>query len=119
MQSFPLLSKTMSKPLTLQSRAALARLASVGRKPFGNPTDARTPHLPEPSSGYNVLVPLSRRAAVLVLLFKEARTGDLRVVVTMRGAGMRACEFCFVLYLLCCVRVWRMIVCVEYRCVQV
>jgi len=87
----------MTKPLTLQSRAALARLASVGTKPAGNYFDVRPPSL----SSYNQLVPLSRRAAVLVLLFKEARTGDLRVVVTMRGAGMRACEFCscFVFYL--------------------
>lgn len=85
--------KIMSKPLTLESRAALARLGKCGSN---STTSSTAPHHSFSASNYNPLVPLSRRAAVLVLLFKEGGTGDLRVVVTMRGAGMRACKFVLV-----------------------
>jgi hypothetical protein len=34
--------------------------------------------------------PLTRRAAVLILLFAD-RKGDLRVVLTIRSAGLRNC----------------------------
>lgn len=35
--------------------------------------------------------PLKRRAAVLILLFADRR-GDLRVVLTIRSAGLRNCK---------------------------
>ena len=45
--------------------------------------------------------PLKRRAAVLILLFAD-RVGDLRVVLTIRSAGLKNCEFCFVLFSVIC-----------------
>lgn len=36
--------------------------------------------------------PLKRRAAVLILLFAD-RVGDLRVILTIRSAGLKNCEF--------------------------
>ena len=36
--------------------------------------------------------PLKRRAAVLILLFAD-RVGDLRVVLTIRSAGLKNCKF--------------------------
>ncbi|KKY23666.1 putative nudix domain-containing protein [Diplodia seriata] len=56
--------------LTPASAAALARLRA---------------YKPPPTQYFNV--PLARRAAVLILLFADRR-GDLRVVLTMRAAGM-------------------------------
>ncbi|KAB2574435.1 Nudix domain-containing protein [Lasiodiplodia theobromae] len=56
--------------LTPASAAALARLRA---------------YKPPPTQYTNV--PLARRAAVLILLFADRR-GDLRVVLTMRAAGM-------------------------------
>jgi hypothetical protein len=37
-------------------------------------------------------VPLSRRAAVLILLFAD-RKGDLRVVITMRSSTLKSCNY--------------------------
>jgi hypothetical protein len=54
------------------SKAALARLRAYKPPPF--PTWDR--------------LPVSRRAAVLILLFAD-RGGDLRVVITMRAASLR------------------------------
>ncbi|KAI1177412.1 hypothetical protein F4777DRAFT_541936 [Nemania sp. FL0916] len=59
-------------PLNALSAAALARLRAYKPPPF--PTWDR--------------LPVSRRAAVLVLLFADRR-GDLRVVITMRAASLR------------------------------
>ncbi|KAI1394978.1 NUDIX hydrolase domain-like protein [Hypoxylon fuscum] len=59
-------------PLNAVSAAALARLRAYKPPPF--PT---WDHLP-----------VSRRAAVLILLFAD-RKGDLRVVITMRAASLR------------------------------
>lgn len=59
-------------PLTPTSVAAVARLRA---------------YKPPPFSAWDRL-PLSRRAAVLVLLFADRR-GDLRVVLTMRAASLR------------------------------
>ncbi|KAH7025541.1 hypothetical protein B0J12DRAFT_705047 [Macrophomina phaseolina] len=56
--------------LTPASAAALARLRA---------------YKPPPTQYFNL--PLARRAAVLILLFADKR-GDLRVVLTMRAAGM-------------------------------
>ena len=42
-----------------------------------------------PPSAYSSL-PLSRRAAVLILLFADRR-GDLRVVLTMRANTLKSC----------------------------
>jgi coenzyme A diphosphatase NUDT7 len=44
-------------------------------------------YTPPPFSTWNQL-PLSRRAAVLLLLFADRR-GDLRVVITMRASSLR------------------------------
>ena len=55
------------------SQAAIARLRAYRPPPF--PTWDR--------------LPVSRRAAVLVLLFAD-RHGDLRVVITMRAASLRS-----------------------------
>jgi hypothetical protein len=50
-----------------------------------------------PPTQYDTL-PLSRRAAVLILLFADAK-GDLRVVVTMRAKTLSSCTlFLFVAY---------------------
>lgn len=54
------------------SKAAIARLRAYRPPPF--PTWDR--------------LPVSRRAAVLILLFADRR-GDLRVVITMRAASLR------------------------------
>lgn len=62
----------MNKML-MRSKAAISRLRAYKPPPF--PT---WDHLP-----------LSRRAAVLVLLFAD-REGDLRVVITMRAASLRS-----------------------------
>ncbi|XBQ88430.1 8-oxo-dGTP diphosphatase [Aspergillus fumigatus] len=43
-----------------------------------------------PPTNYE-LVPLSRRAAVLVLLYADAK-GDLRVVLTIRAKTLSSCE---------------------------
>lgn len=59
-------------PLNARSAAAIARLRAFRPPPF-----ALWDHLP-----------VSRRAAVLVLLYADRR-GDLRVVLTMRAAGLR------------------------------
>ncbi|KAI1106622.1 NUDIX hydrolase domain-like protein [Jackrogersella minutella] len=59
-------------PLNAVSAAALARLRAYKPPPF--PTWDR--------------LPVSRRAAVLILLFAD-RKGDLRVVITMRAASLR------------------------------
>ncbi|TAQ89709.1 hypothetical protein B7494_g1978 [Chlorociboria aeruginascens] len=59
-------------PLTPTSLAAIARLRSYKTPPF---------------SIWDRL-PLSRRAAVLILLFADRR-GDLRVVITMRASTLR------------------------------
>ncbi|KAK7988966.1 hypothetical protein PG989_009281 [Apiospora arundinis] len=59
-------------PLNETSAAALARLRAYRPPPF--PTWDR--------------LPVSRRAAVLILLFADRR-GDLRVVITMRAASLR------------------------------
>jgi len=56
----------------MRAKAAIARLRA---------------YTPPPFSTWDRL-PLSRRAAVLVLLFADRR-GDLRVVLTMRAANMR------------------------------
>ncbi|KAI1845710.1 hypothetical protein JX265_008693 [Neoarthrinium moseri] len=60
-------------PLNPTSAAAIARLRAYRPPPF--PTWDR--------------LPVSRRAAVLVLLFADRR-GDLRVVITMRAASLRS-----------------------------
>lgn len=57
----------------MRSKAAIARLRAYKPPPF--PTWDR--------------LPVSRRAAVLVLLFADRR-GDLRVVITMRAASLRS-----------------------------
>lgn len=57
----------------MRSKAAIARLRAYKPPPF--PTWDR--------------LPVSRRAAVLVLLFAD-RGGDLRVVITMRAASLRS-----------------------------
>ncbi|KAI5923357.1 hypothetical protein F4810DRAFT_219078 [Camillea tinctor] len=59
-------------PLSAVSAAAIARLRAYKPPPF--PTWDR--------------LPVSRRAAVLILLFADRR-GDLRVVITMRAASLR------------------------------
>ncbi|KAI1369298.1 hypothetical protein F5Y08DRAFT_292958 [Xylaria arbuscula] len=59
-------------PLNAVSAAAIARLRAYKPPPF--PTWDR--------------LPVSRRAAVLILLFGDRR-GDLRVVITMRAASLR------------------------------
>ncbi|KAI1409802.1 NUDIX hydrolase domain-like protein [Hypoxylon sp. FL1857] len=59
-------------PLNAFSAAAIARLRAYKPPPF--PTWDR--------------LPVSRRAAVLILLFADRR-GDLRVVITMRAASLR------------------------------
>ncbi|KAH9902165.1 NUDIX hydrolase domain-like protein [Xylariomycetidae sp. FL2044] len=59
-------------PLNAASAAAIARLRAYRPPPF--PTWDR--------------LPVSRRAAVLILLFSDRR-GDLRVVITMRAASLR------------------------------
>ncbi|KAK7970471.1 NUDIX domain-containing protein [Apiospora saccharicola] len=59
-------------PLNEASAAAIARLRAYRPPPF--PTWDR--------------LPVSRRAAVLILLFADRR-GDLRVVITMRAASLR------------------------------
>jgi coenzyme A diphosphatase NUDT7 len=56
----------------MSTKAAIARLRAYKPPPFST-----WDHLP-----------LSRRAAVLVLLFADRR-GDLRVVLTMRAATLR------------------------------
>ncbi|KAH8812259.1 NUDIX hydrolase domain-like protein [Xylogone sp. PMI_703] len=61
-------------PLSAASAAAIARLRAYKPPPF--------------SHVWNNL-PLSRRAAVLILLFADRR-GDLRVVITMRAASLRS-----------------------------
>ncbi|KAK6081840.1 NUDIX domain-containing protein [Seiridium cupressi] len=60
-------------PLNAVSAAAIARLRAYKPPPF--PTWDR--------------LPVSRRAAVLVLLFADRR-GELRVVITMRAASLRS-----------------------------
>ncbi|CAD6448008.1 2d167259-5b0b-4a39-bb73-fd8c18679e09 [Sclerotinia trifoliorum] len=60
-------------PLSAASIAALARLRAYKAPPFDSVWD---------------LLPVSRRAAVLVLLFADRR-GDLRVVLTMRSNTLR------------------------------
>lgn len=58
--------------MLMRSKAAIARLRAYKPPPF--PTWDR--------------LHVSRRAAVLVLLFADRR-GDLRVVITMRAASLR------------------------------
>ncbi|KAK7744948.1 8-oxo-dGTP diphosphatase [Cytospora paraplurivora] len=60
-------------PLNTRSRAAIARLRAYKPPPF--PLWDR--------------LPVSRRAAVLILLYAD-RKGDLRVVLTMRAASLRS-----------------------------
>ncbi|CAJ2501092.1 Uu.00g039450.m01.CDS01 [Anthostomella pinea] len=60
-------------PLNALSAAAIARLRAYRPPPF--PTWDR--------------LPVTRRAAVLILLFADRR-GDLRVVITMRAASLRS-----------------------------
>lgn len=62
----------MVQNVLMRSKAALARLRAYKPPPF--PTWDR--------------LPVSRRAAVLILLFADRR-GDLRVVITMRAASLR------------------------------
>lgn len=57
----------------MQTKAAIARLRAYKPPPF--PLWDR--------------LPLSRRAAVLMLLYADRR-GDLRVVITMRAASLRS-----------------------------
>ena len=57
----------------IRTKAAIARLRAFQPPPF--PTWDR--------------LPLSRRAAVLLLLYAD-RQGDLRVVITMRAASLRS-----------------------------
>ncbi|KAH7035200.1 uncharacterized protein B0I36DRAFT_360605 [Microdochium trichocladiopsis] len=64
---------TAMAPLSPVSAAAIARLRAYRPPPF--PTWDR--------------LPVSRRAAVLVLLYADRR-GDLRVVITMRAASLRS-----------------------------
>lgn len=59
--------------LLIRSKAAIARLRAYKPPPF--PLWDR--------------LPLSRRAAVLILLYADRR-GDLRVVLTMRAASLRS-----------------------------
>lgn len=60
------------KKMLMRSKAAIARLRAYKPPPF--PTWDR--------------LPVSRRAAVLVVLFAD-RKGDLRVVITMRATSLR------------------------------
>lgn len=62
----------MVRNMLMRSKAAIARLRAYKPPPF--PTWDR--------------LPVSRRAAVLILLFAD-RKGDLRVVITMRAASLR------------------------------
>lgn len=59
--------------MLIHSKAAIARLRAYRPPPF--PTWDR--------------LPVSRRAAVLVLLYADRR-GDLRVVITMRATSLRS-----------------------------
>ena len=58
--------------MLMRSKAAIARLRAYKPPPF--PTWDQ--------------LPVSRRAAVLILLFADRR-GDLRVVITMRATSLR------------------------------
>ena len=62
----------MIQSILMRSKAAIARLRAYKPPPF--PT---WDHLP-----------VSRRAAVLILLYAD-RKGDLRVVITMRATSLR------------------------------
>lgn len=55
------------------SQAAIARLRA---------------YIPPPTRFYDL--PLTRRAAVLILLYAD-RAGDLRVVLTMRASTLKSC----------------------------
>lgn len=59
--------------ILIRSKAAIARLRAFKAPAF--PTWDR--------------LPVSRRAAVLILLYADRR-GDLRVVITMRAASLRS-----------------------------
>jgi hypothetical protein len=63
----------MSSPKLMCPKAAIARLRAYKPPPF--PLWDR--------------LPVSRRAAVLMLLYADRR-GDLRVVITMRAASLRS-----------------------------
>jgi len=62
-----------NQEMLIRSKAAIARLRAY--KPPAFPTWDR--------------LPVSRRAAVLVLLYADRR-GDLRVVITMRASSLRS-----------------------------
>jgi hypothetical protein len=68
----------------MSAKAAIARLRAYKPPPFST-----WDHLP-----------LSRRAAVLVLLFADRR-GDLRVVLTMRAATLRNYSGMVLFHILC------------------
>jgi coenzyme A diphosphatase NUDT7 len=68
----------------MSTKTAIARLRAYKAPPFST-----WDHLP-----------LSRRAAVLVLLFADRR-GDLRVVLTMRAATLRNYSGMFLSHALC------------------
>lgn len=63
----------VKQPQLMRTKAAVARLRAYRPPPF--PLWDR--------------LPLSRRAAVLMLLYADRR-GDLRVVITMRAASLRS-----------------------------
>lgn len=69
----PLLAPAVMQPQLMRSKAAIARLRAYKPPPF--PLWDR--------------LPLSRRAAVLMLLYADRR-GDLRAVITMRAASLRS-----------------------------
>lgn len=68
----PVLHSIMNN-IVMRSKAAIARLRS---------------YRPPPFPLWDTL-PVSRRAAVLILLYADRR-GDLRVVLTMRAASLRS-----------------------------
>ena len=69
--------------LMTRTKAAIARLRAYKPPPF--PLWDR--------------LPVSRRAAVLMLLYADRR-GDLRVVITMRAASLRSFSGAFVAFTL-------------------
>lgn len=73
MPSVPFNVTCVMDKIVMRSKAAVARLRSYRPPPFPL-WDA---------------LPVSRRAAVLILLYADRR-GDLRVVLTMRAASLRS-----------------------------
>lgn len=72
-QGRPLLPSAMNRIVVTRTKAAIARLRAYKPPPF--PLWDK--------------LPVSRRAAVLILLYAD-RQGDLRVVLTMRAASLRS-----------------------------